>query len=90
MLEYINETILKKEKQKMAIVYKIDILSELKRKGYSSYVLMNKEKMGENYIGQRQIQQIRNGEIVSNAVLNKLCKLLNCQPGDIMEYVEDE
>lgn len=74
----------------MAIVYKIDILSELKRKGYSSYVLMNKEKMGENYIGQRQIQQIRNGEIVSNAVLNKLCKLLNCQPGDIMEYVEDE
>lgn len=74
----------------MAIVYKIDILSELKRKGYSSYVLMNKEKMGENYIGQRQIQQIRNGEIVSNAVLNKLCKLLNYQPGDIIEYVQDD
>ena len=73
----------------MAIVYKIDILSELKRKGYSSYVLMNKEKMGENYIGQRQIQQIRNGEIVSNAVLNKLCSLLQCQPGDIIEYQED-
>ncbi|MBQ8765418.1 MAG: helix-turn-helix transcriptional regulator [Clostridia bacterium] len=74
----------------MAIVYKIDVLSELKRKGYSSYVLMNKDKMGENYIGQRQIQQIRNGEIVSNAVLNKLCKLLNCQPGDILEFVEEE
>ena len=23
-------------------------------------------------------------------VLEKLCKALNCQPGDIMEYVDDE
>ena len=73
----------------MAIKYKIDVLSSLKAKGYSSYVLMNKEKMGDNYIGQRQIQQIRNGEIVSTACLDKLCQLLDCQPGDILEYVED-
>lgn len=73
----------------MAIIYKIDVLAELKLKGYSSYVLMNKEKMGDNYIGQRQIQQIRDGEIISTACLNKLCKLLDCQPGDILEYVEE-
>lgn len=73
----------------MAIIYKINVLQALKEKGYTSYVLSNKEKMGENYIGQRQIQQIRNGEIISNACLDKLCKLLNCQPGDILEYVED-
>lgn len=73
----------------MAINYKIDVLSALKSKGYSSYVLMSKEKMGENYIGQRQIQQIRIGEIVSTACLDKLCKLLDCQPGDILEYTED-
>ena len=73
----------------MAIKYKIDILSSLKAKGYSSYVLMSKEKMGDNYIGQRQIQQIRDGEIVSTACLDKLCQLLDCQPGDILEYVED-
>ena len=73
----------------MAIVYKMDILKALKERGYTSYVLLNKDKMGDNYIGQRQIQQIRNGEIVSNACINKLCKLLNCQPGDILEYVED-
>ena len=73
----------------MAIIYKIDVLAALKSAGYSSYVLMNKEKMGENYIGQRQIQQIRDGEIVSNACLDKLCKLLNCQPGDIIGYVDE-
>ena len=73
----------------MAIIYKINVLQALKEKGYTSYVLSNKEKMGENYIGQRQIQQIRNGEIISNACLDKLCKLLHCQPGDILEYVED-
>lgn len=73
----------------MSIVYKINVLEELKTKGYSSYVLMNKDKMGDNYIGQRQIQQIRQGEIVSNACLEKLCKLLGMQPGDIIEYRED-
>lgn len=34
-------------------------------------------------------QQIRNGEIVSNACLAKLCELLNCQPGDLIEYVSE-
>ena len=72
----------------MAIKYKIDVLAKLKDAGYSSYVLMSKEKMGDSYIGQRQIQQLRQGEIVSNAVLDKLCKLLKCQPGDILEYIE--
>lgn len=73
----------------MPIIYKINVLDELKARGYSSYVLLNKEKMGENYIGQRQIQQIRQGEIISNACLEKLCALLECQPGDILEYIKD-
>ena len=74
----------------MPILYKIDILSALKTKGYSSYALMNRVKMGENYIGQRQIQQIRKGEIVSTACLDKLCRLLECQPGDILIYSEND
>lgn len=73
----------------MAIVYKIDVLKALKEKGYTSYVLSHKDEMGENYIGQRQLQQIRNGEIISTACLDKLCKLLDCQPGDIIEYIEN-
>lgn len=29
------------------------------------------------------------GGNVDTRTINKLCHLLNCQPGDIMEYVED-
>ena len=65
--------------------YKIDILEELKEKGYSSYKLRKYKLMGE-----AQIQKIRSGELVSKETLNTICKLLNCQPGDILEYVETE
>lgn len=68
----------------MAIVYKIDVIEALKRKGYSSYRIRR-----EKIIGERQMTQIRNGEVVSNACLDKLCSLLECQPGDILEYVKD-
>lgn len=27
---------------------------------------------------------------VDTRTINKLCRLLNCQPGDIMEYVEED
>lgn len=27
---------------------------------------------------------------IDTRTINKLCKLLNCQPGDIMEYVDEE
>lgn len=69
----------------MPIVYKIDVLSELKKKGFTSYKIRT-----EKIFGERQMQQIRNGEIVSNACLAKLCELLDCQPGDIIEYVEED
>lgn len=68
----------------MAIRYKINVLETLKQKGISSYKLRQ-----EKIIGERQLTQIRNGEIVSIACLDKLCHLLKCQPGDLLEYVEE-
>lgn len=65
--------------------YKIDILESLKEKGFSSYKI-RKDKI----IGESQLQKIRSGEIASKDTLNTICKLLNCQPGDIIEYIEDE
>ena len=65
--------------------YKVDILKELKEKDYTSYRL-RKDKL----IGESQIQKIRKGELASKETLNTICKLLQCQPGDILEYVEDE
>ena len=64
--------------------YKIDILEELKTKGYTTYKL-RKDKV----IGEAQIQKIRTGEIASKETLNTICKLLHCQPGDILVYIED-
>jgi putative transcriptional regulator len=68
----------------MAIRYRIDVLDALKAKGFSSY----KIKM-DKIIGNSQMQQIREGEIVSTACLDKLCRMLECQPGDLLEYVPD-
>ena len=69
----------------MAIKYKIDVMGALKDKGYTSTRIRN-----EKIIGQSYLQQIRHGEIVSWKTIDTLCKLLNCQPGDILEYVPDD
>ncbi|MFI3226993.1 MAG: helix-turn-helix transcriptional regulator [Clostridia bacterium] len=68
----------------MPIIYKINILEELKIKGYSTYRL-RKEKL----LGEATIQKLRNNELVSWENISTICKLLQCQPGDIMEYVPD-
>lgn len=66
------------------LCYKINILEALKREGFSSYRI-RKEKI----IGESQMQKIRIGEIASKETLNTICRLLGCQPGDILEYVPD-
>ena len=68
----------------MAIRYKMDVLAALKAAGYSSTRIRN-----EMLIGQATLQQLRHGEIVSWATINTICRLLQCQPGDIVEYVEE-
>lgn len=68
----------------MPIEYKIDILSELKAAGYSTYRL-RKEKL----LGEATMQKIRRSELVSWENIATICRLLQCQPGNIIEYVED-
>ena len=69
----------------MPIQYKIDILAALKAAGYSTYKL-RKDKL----LGEATIQQLRNNELVSWANIAKLCGLLDCQPGDILQYKEEQ
>lgn len=64
---------------------KIDIVTELKNIGYTAYKL-RKEKI----FGERTMQKFRDGGTPSPAELDKICKLLDCQPGDIMEYIPDD
>ena len=68
----------------MPIQYKIEVLDALKQAGYTSYRLQQEKLMGE-----RVIQQLRNGEIVSWKTIDTLCTLLRCQPGDLVQH-EDE
>ncbi|MCQ2308079.1 MAG: helix-turn-helix domain-containing protein [Bacteroidales bacterium] len=69
----------------MPIIYKIDVIKALKDAGYNSNRI-RKEKI----IGQQSLQKLREGKLVSWATLETICKLLNCQPGDIIEYQDDE
>ncbi|MBP3667431.1 MAG: helix-turn-helix domain-containing protein [Clostridia bacterium] len=69
----------------MPIQYKIDILKELREKGYTQFRIRQEKLIGQSYL-----QQIRKGEIVSKNCLETLCELLECQPGDLLEYVSDK
>ena len=64
------------------IKYKIDVLRALKNAGFTTYRL-RKDKI----LGEATIQKLRGFELVSWENINTICKLLNCQPGDMMEYV---
>lgn len=64
---------------------KIDILTELKKAGYNTSVLRKNKIMGE-----ATIQKIRKGGLPSWAELNKICALLDCQPGDLVKYVPEK
>lgn len=68
----------------MAIRYKIDVMAELKKKGYTSNRIRDEKLMGQSYL-----QQLRHGELVSWKAIDVICKLLECQPGDFLEYVKD-
>lgn len=67
------------------IRYKIDIIAELKKAGYSTYRLRK-----ENILGQETIQKINKGKVVYGNTLDKICEMLDCQPGDILEYVKPQ
>ena len=66
----------------MAIQYKVDIMAALKEKGYTSTKIREDKLIGQSYL-----QQIRHGELVSWKTLDTICSLLECQPGDLVEYV---
>ncbi len=67
------------------IRYKINLLLALKNAGYNTNKI-RKEKV----FTEAQLQQMRDNNLLTQKALNKLCAILNCQPGDILEYVEDE
>lgn len=68
----------------MPIKYRIDVIAALKAAGYSTYRI-RKEKI----FSEATLQSFRTGKIASQASLELLCKLLKCQPGDLLMYEEE-
>ena len=51
-------------------------------------VLLNKIRKEKNFT-EAQLQQMRDNKLLTQKALNKVCFLLDCQPGDIIEYIPD-
>lgn len=56
----------------------------MREKGLTSYKIRQ-----ENIISQGALTSIRAGKSVTMDTIEKLCKALQCQPGDIVEFVDD-
>lgn len=65
-------------------VYKFNVLDSLKEAGYNTTRLRKEKLLGEN-----AIQSLRRGEMVGIIALEKICRLLDMQPGNIIKYVDD-
>lgn len=67
------------------IVYKIDILNELKKKGYNTSRIRN-----EKLIAEGTMQSIRKNVMITMTSLNKICDLLEMQPGEIIGWKDEK
>lgn len=69
----------------MPFRYKVDLIFELKKAGYSTYKI-RKDKI----LSERTLSKFRHGEVCSIETLDLVCDLLKMQPGDIIEHVHEE
>lgn len=60
------------------------LLQMMSDRGITSYTLKK-----DNIIGQATFKKIKEGGDIDTRTIAKLCELLNCQPGDILDYEPD-
>ena len=65
------------------------LVKKLKENNISQYKLKQEKILGSATITKIFKNDGINGESIDITVVDKMCKLLNCQPGDILECVED-
>lgn len=68
----------------MPMQYKFDVLSALKDAGYTTYKLRIEKLLSES-----TVQKLRKSQPVAWENLETICCLLKCQPGDLLEYVDE-
>ncbi len=67
----------------MSISYR-KLLAIFKERGITSYTIKK-----DNVIGQASYRKIQEGGHIDTRTIESLCKYLHCQPGDIMEYIDE-
>lgn len=68
----------------MPLKFQVNVLAALKEKGYTTYRIRRERLLSES-----TVQKLRAGIGVSWDNLEIICKLLQCQPADLIEYEED-
>lgn len=68
----------------MPLQYKVNILNALKEKGYNTNRIRT-----EGLLSQSTLQKLREGKGLSWENIERICRLLECQPGDLIEYVQE-
>ena len=68
----------------MGMIYKINVLQALKDKGYSTYRIKN-----EKLLSKSTLQKRREGKPVSWENIEAFCRMLESQPGELLEYKPD-
>ena len=61
------------------------LFAVMKKKELTTYKIRK-----DNIISEGTLQNLRKNNHISTKTIDALCNALNCQPGDIMEYVESK
>lgn len=69
----------------MAIIINLDVMMAIRKKGLT-------ELAGDIDITLANLSILKNNKAkaIRLSTLNEICKALDCQPGDLLQYVEDE
>ena len=65
--------------------YKFAVMPELSKKGYSARRLRN-----EHLLAESTMTKLRRSESISWDNIDTICRLLQCQPSDLLMWVEDD
>jgi DNA-binding Xre family transcriptional regulator len=55
----------------------------LKKQGHSQYILI------DNGIDKRTMDQLRHNRNITAFTLEKICRILNCTPNDVLTFTDD-
>lgn len=66
-------------------VFKCDVIEMLKEKGYNTSRIRR-----DKLIGERTLMEMKAGKVPGIKTLDTICRLLECQPGDIIKHIEEQ